>query len=162
MSRARRLLILGGLALALWGMSYGFWYAVWVEHQTLDALGSNLAAAFMHAAERNPAESQRALDAYGATAYRYVREVDVHSHWIGLAILMIVLGTAFDHVGFDERRRFALALTLLIGSAIFPVGVLLQTQIRGAAPQAVAILGAIMVTIALAGIALGFVRQRET
>src|SRR4029077_14696980 len=28
MSSGRRLLILGGIALALWGMGYGFWYAV--------------------------------------------------------------------------------------------------------------------------------------
>ncbi len=158
MSRARRLLILGGLALAIWGMGYGFWYAVWVEHQTLDAIGSNLAAAFVHAAERNPAQSQRALDAYAATAFGYVRQVDVHSHWIGLAILMVVLGIGLDRVRFDKRRQFAIALTLLIGSAIFPLGVLLQTTMHGAVPQAIAIIGVTMVTIALASITVGFFR----
>src|SRR5262249_101523 len=31
MSAARRILIVGGLALALWGMAYGLWYAVFAE-----------------------------------------------------------------------------------------------------------------------------------
>ena len=158
MSRPRRLLLLGGLALALWSMSYGFYYAVWVEHQTLDALGSNLAAAFMRAAEGNHPESQRALDAYAGAAFDYVRQVDAHSHWAGLALLMLVLGLAFDHTGFTERTRFALALLLLLGSAIFPLGVLLQTMVTGAL-QAVAALGAALVTLALAGIAFGFARS---
>src|SRR5437899_6639238 len=33
MSGSRRLLIIGGVALAIWGMSYGLWYAVFAEHQ---------------------------------------------------------------------------------------------------------------------------------
>jgi hypothetical protein len=156
MSRPRRLLILGGLALALWSMSYGFYYAVWVEHQTLDALGSNLAAAFMRAAEGNHPESQRALDAYAGAAFDYVRQVDAHSHWAGLGLLMLVLGLAFDHVRLGERTQWTLALTLLAGSAIFPLGVLLQTMATGAVPQAITALGATLVTVALAGIAFGF------
>ena len=35
MSGARRLLLTGGIVLALWGMSYGLWYAVFAEHQAL-------------------------------------------------------------------------------------------------------------------------------
>src|SRR6266850_241650 len=39
MSGSRKLLILGGIALALWGMGYGTWYAVFAEHQALDGIG---------------------------------------------------------------------------------------------------------------------------
>jgi hypothetical protein len=46
MNGARRLLILGGIALALWGMSYGLWYAVFAEHQALDGIGISLATGF--------------------------------------------------------------------------------------------------------------------
>ncbi len=61
MTLSRRLLIVGGLALAIWGMGYGIWYAVFIEHQTLDGLGSALATGFMRAAENRMAESQAAL-----------------------------------------------------------------------------------------------------
>ena len=113
MNRSRRLLILGGTVLAAVGMLYGLHYAVFVEHQTLDRMGSSLAGAFANAAERHWDDSQSALIAYRETKYDYVRQVDVHSHWIGLAMLMIVLGVVFDEVAFGDRARFAIALAML-------------------------------------------------
>ena len=156
MSRARKLLITGGLGLALWGMSYGLWYAVWVEHQTLDAMGGNLAGAFVHAAEGRMPAAHAALDAYAATAFDYARQVDVHSHWIGLAMLLIVLGVVFDRVGFDAGKQMGLAVALVIGSAIFPLGVVLQTVVKGALADGLAIVGAGLVIAGLAGVAVGF------
>ena len=132
MTGSSRLLIFGGLALAAFGMLYGLHYAVLVEHQTLDRLGGSLTQAFQHAADRHPAQSQAALDAYRETKYDYVRQVDAHSHWIGLAMLMIVLGVLFERVNFSEGIRQAIALSLLVGSAVFPLSVILQTYHHGA------------------------------
>jgi hypothetical protein len=160
-SRARKVLIFGGIALAAFGMLYGLYYAVFVEHQTLDQMGGSLAAAFVDAAQRNMPESHMALDAYASTKYDYVRQVDVHSHWIGLAMLMIVMGAAFDRLGFGQRIQLAIAWGLLTGSVLFPLGVILQTVGHGSAfASAAAILGSGLVIIALAVTAVGFVRER--
>jgi hypothetical protein len=158
MSGARRLLILGGIALALWGMSYGLWYAVFAEHQALDGIGISLATGFSAAAEKNPVAAQAALDQYREAKYRYDRQVDVHGHWIGLAMLLIVLGIGFDRIGFSQRTKLLLALGLLSGAALFPLGVLLQTFSHGGFPRAVAIAGSALVIGSLAGVALGFAR----
>jgi hypothetical protein len=156
-----RLLIFGGLALAAFGMLYGLHYAVFVEHQTLDQLGGSLSQAFAHAAERNPAQSQAALEAYGETKYDYVRQVDAHSHWIGLAMLMIVLGALFDRVNFSERNRQTIALSLLVGSTVFPLSVILQTYHHGAVElKVLAAAGSALVIVALAATAWGFARPR--
>ncbi len=158
-----RLLIFGGLSLAAFGMLYGLHYAVFVEHQTLDQLGGSLAQAFSHAAERHPAESKAALDAYGETKYDYVRQVDAHSHWIGLAMLMIVLGVLFERVNFSEATRQIIAFSLLVGSAVFPLAVILQTYHHGA--MVLKILAAVssgLVILALAATAWGFSRPRGT
>jgi hypothetical protein len=84
--------------------------------------------------------------------------VDVHGHWIGLAMLLIVLGIGFDRVGFSERLRLLLAVSLLLGAVIFPLGVLLQTMSHGPFPRAVAIAGSALVIAGLAGCALGAMR----
>ncbi len=162
MSASRKLLVIGGLALALWGMAYGLYYAVFVEHQTLDSIGGALATGFARAAERRIPEAQAALDAYAQAQFAYVRQVDVHSHWIGLALILFVLGIAFDRVAFSERQRFAWAMALLIGSVIFPLGVLLETVDRGPGPKAVAILGSALIIVSLAAIAWGFARGGES
>ncbi|MGH9603994.1 MAG: hypothetical protein ACRD24_16565 [Terriglobales bacterium] len=161
MSRPRKLLIAGGLALIIWGMSYGLWFAVFDEHQTLERMGVSLATAFAKAAERKLPEANSALEDYAATRFEYVREVDVHSHWSGLAMLLIVLGVVFDRVGYDERKRMALAALLLAGSVIFPLGVILQTLDRGPLPKAMAIAGSGMLIVALAAVARGFLRRRQ-
>jgi hypothetical protein len=161
MSPERCLLIFGGLSLAAFGMLFGLYYAIFVEHQTLDTMGGSLAAAFVHAAERDRGKSEAALVSYAETKYDYVRQVDVHSHWIGLAMLMIVLGVVFDEVAFRERARFWIALALLIGSGLFPLGVILQTARFELCGSVLAVGGSGLVIASLSIIAVGFARQKQ-
>ncbi len=160
MSRSRKILIIGGLALAIWGMGYGLYYAVFVEHQTLDGLGSALATGFVRAAERQMPESQASLDESTQRSFVYVRQVDAHGHWIGLAILLLILGIGFDRIAFEERTRSLLAVALLAGAVLFPLGVLLETWDRGPGPQALAVGGSALMILSLAGVAWGFSRGR--
>ncbi len=162
MSAGRKLLILSGIALALFGMLYGLHYAVFVEHQTLDGMGGSLTAAFIQAADRDWEKSESALLAYREAKYDYVREVDLHSHWIGLAMLMIVLGVVFDEVTFGEGVRFAIALAMLAGSVVFPLGVILQTVRMVRLGSALAIAGSALVIVALGATAVGFMRGGAT
>lgn len=159
MSRSRKILILGGTVLAVLGMLYGLHYAVFVEHQSLDRMSGSLAGAFAHAAERRGDDLQDALTAYRETKYDYVRQVDLHSHWIGLAMLLIVLGVVFDEVAFAERARFAVALAMLAGSIVFPLGVILQTVHMAPLGSVLAIAGSALVIAALGATAVGFMRE---
>ena len=109
MSAARRLLILGGIALALLGMIYGGWYAVFAEHQELDGIGGSLTASFTAVAVGHAAVAQSALEQYREQKYDYDRHVDVHGHWIGLAMLLMVLGVGLDRLNFSEQRKTLLA-----------------------------------------------------
>ena len=160
MTPSRRLLVFGGIALAALGMLYGLHYALFVEHQTLDRMGGSLSEAFGRAAQRQMPQAHDAIDTYASTKYDYVRQVDVHSHWTGLAMLMIVLGVAFDRVAFSERVRTWIAGRLLVGSVLFPLGVILQTSSHGSVlGSALAIAGSGLVTLTLAAAAWGFTRQ---
>jgi low temperature requirement protein LtrA len=159
MNQARKFLVFGGIFLAALGMVYGLHYAVLVEHQTLDRMGGSLGGAFTHAAERRWDDSQLALIAYRETKHDYVRQVDVHSHWIGLAMLMIILGVVFDEVAFGERVRSAIAVAMLIGSIVFPLGVILQTMRMAQVGSALAIAGSALVIMALGTTAVGFIKS---
>jgi hypothetical protein len=158
---ARKLLLFGGIALAILGMSYGLWYAVFAEHQALDGIGHSLTAGFQAAAERNPAATENSLLQYRQAKYVYDRQVDVHGHWIGLAMLLMVLAIGFDRVRLPERIKMLLVWALFLGSALFPLGVLLQTWSHGPFPRAITILGSGVVTAALSGIVVGFMRRQN-
>lgn len=156
---ARQLLLFGGITLAILGMSYGLWYAVFAEHQALDGIGHSLSSGFQAAAQKNSAAADQALLEYRQAKYAYDRQVDVHGHWIGLAMLLIILAIGFDHVGFSEAWKLRLAWLLFLGSVIFPLGVLMQTWSHGPIPRAVAIFGSGLVIMSLAGIVVGIFRQ---
>ncbi len=162
MSAARRLLLISGLALAIIGMGYGLSYAVFTEHQSLDGIGVSLAQGFGAAAEQNSALAESSMEKYKQAKYGYDRQVDAHGHLIGLAMLLLLLGIGFDRVEFSERLRFLLALALVGGAVLFPLGVYLQTLSHGSLPRAVAILGSALVIVALAGIALGVFRAQAS
>lgn len=156
---ARQLLLFGGITLAILGMSYGFWYAVFAEHQALDGIGHSLSSGFQAAAQRNSGAAVQALLEYRQAKYVYDRQVDVHGHWIGLAMLLIVLAIGLDHVRLSEAQKLWLAWFLFFGSVIFPLGVLMQTWSHGLIPRTVAILGAAMVITSLAAIVVGVLRN---
>lgn len=162
MSSAKRVLVLGGIGLALLGMTYGLWYAVFAEHQALDGIGASLATGFSAAAHRDQARSSQAMEQYREAKYRYDRQVDAHSHWIGLAMVLIVLGIGFDGVNFSARQKLALAWTSVAGAVLFPLGVVLQTVSHASAPRIVAILGSALMIVSLAAAVLGFLRRPAT
>jgi hypothetical protein len=158
MSRSRRSLLTGGIALAVFGMAYGMWYAIFAEHQALEEIGASLSTAFSGAAQRDSAQSEAALLRYKESKYVYDRQVDVHSHWIGLAMVLIVLGLCFNQVSFSEKLKIWIAVALLAGAWVFPLGVLLQACSHGPLPRILAISGSALEIASLCFIALGFAR----
>lgn len=160
MKGSQKLLLVGGLALAIWGMAFGLWYAVFAEHQALDNIGRWLTESFLRAAHGDSWGAKDALQYYRTERHDYARIVDVHGHWIGLAMVLIVLAFAFDRVRFGERARYWLAFALLLGAITFPLGVLLQTVVYGAEPKVIAVAGSALVIGSLAGVAVGLWRGR--
>jgi hypothetical protein len=161
MIRARRILLLGGIALAIIGMCHGMWYAVFAEHQALDRIGGSLASAFTHAADRDTASASIALADYREGKYVHERQVDAHGHWIGLAMLLVVLGIVFDRVAFAEKWRVLLAIGLFTGAAVFPLSVLLQTFSHGSLPRTLSIASSALMICTLATTAFGIVSDRS-
>jgi dipeptide/tripeptide permease len=161
-STARRVLQLGGIALAIVGMCHGTWYAVFAEHQALDRIGESLANAFALASERNVAQATTALAEYRNAKYAHERQIDAHGHWIGLAMLLIVLGIAFDRVALAEKQKLALAIGLLTGATLFPLTVLLQIFSPGSVPRVLTVASSALMIAMLAITALGLSVKSST
>jgi hypothetical protein len=156
----RRILLIGGIALAVVGMCHGTWYAVFAEHQALDRIGGSVANSFAQAAERNPGQVTASLSNYREAKYVYERQVDAHGHWIGLAMLLVVLGIGFDRVGFSERWKSLLALAMLAGAVLFPLSVLFQALDHGSVPRALSVASSGLMIAAMAAAACGFALNR--
>jgi hypothetical protein len=162
MTFANKSLLIFGLFLASLGMSYGLWYALFDEHQTLQGMGMLMAQTFAHAAENNLEQSFKAMAELGTLATEYDREVHFHSHLILLSMLMMVLSACIHRVSFSEKVVNVLALALIAGVLTFPLGVFIQSQ---GFPLLGKILAASGSTIFLAGffiITLGFFKKEPS
>ncbi len=126
MSAAQRVLILTGVFLIACTMAFGVGYAIFDEHQTLVGMGVQMATGFAEAARGDMDAAFAALDSYGAIAAEYRSEVHSHGHWGMLALILIVLGLAFERLAFSDSQRLALAWLLALSATLFPLGVLLQ------------------------------------
>jgi hypothetical protein len=162
MTGSQKILLSGGLALAIIGMAYGFWYALIDEHPTLDHMGLSLAGAFIEVANGNMDQARESLDAYGATRFEYIREVHAHGHVVALSTMLLVLGLFFNQLAFSERIRSYLASLLVFGTAALPLGRFLEIVLTGPLPTAVAVLGTIAIIGGLFTTAFGFLRTAET
>jgi hypothetical protein len=154
-STARQALLLGGIALAIVGMCHGTWFAVFAEHQALDRIGESLANAFTLASERNVLQVRTALAEYRDAKYAHERQVDAHGHWIGLAMLLMVLSFAFDRLALAEKQKLALAIGLLAGATLFPLTVLLQIFSHGSVQRVLTVASSALMIATLAVTALG-------
>ena len=64
---------------------------------------------FTAAAQRNADLVENNMGQYREAKYVYDRQVDVHSHWMGLGLLLIVLGLAASGMALSGRTRMLLA-----------------------------------------------------
>jgi hypothetical protein len=159
MSGAKGLLIVWSLGLIVLGMSWGLVYAVFLEHPRLHQMGEAAAAAFVAGAAGDQASGQEALARLGQARFAYVREVDAHSHWTALGFIGCLLGLGLHEVRLRERARLRVAQAYLLGSFLFPLGVMLQIWNPGWAAKAVAGGGAAVATAALVVAAAGLFRK---
>jgi hypothetical protein len=159
MSRAKGILIVWSLVLVILGMSWGLIYAVFIEHPRLNQMGEAMTAAYVEGAKDNLEAGKAALGRFADLRHAYVREVDLHSHWTALGFIGLLIGIVFHQVRFSEETKIKLAWTFLLGSFLFPLGVILQTIYQGMLTQGLAALGAVVTTIALALLAVGFLRK---
>jgi NO-binding membrane sensor protein with MHYT domain len=122
---ARRLLLLGGIALIVAGMLFGDFFAVFVLHQNAARVGTDLAAASNAALQGDEAAVAAHFTNVGSFLENRGTKVDAHVHAIEFGYLALLFAVVTPWIAFSERTKRAIAWTFLIGSALLPVGVFL-------------------------------------
>ncbi|MDH3692298.1 MAG: hypothetical protein OEU36_22930 [Gammaproteobacteria bacterium] len=162
MNRENRILILSGVGLLALTMFFGFWYAIFDEHQTLNAMGFALATGFMEAAGSNLNGAYEALDQYGALSREYRQEIHFHGHFAFLGLTAILFGLVAHTLAYGERTRVRLASFLAVSAFLFPFGVFLQIGSLQGLGKIVAVLGTIGLVVSILFIVVGIMRSEET
>lgn len=122
---ARRLLVLGGIALIAAGMLLGDLFAVFVLHQNAGRIGEHLTAAADAVAAENPQAALENFTAIGGRLENRGTKVDAHAHIIAFGYLALLLALAQPYLAMSESVRRRLAQLFLAGAVLLPVSVFL-------------------------------------
>ena len=122
---ARRLLVLGGIALIAAGMLVGDLFAVFVLHQNAGRIGEHLTAAADAVAAENPRAALENFTAIGVRLENRGTKVDAHAHIIAFGYLALLLALAQPYLALSESARRCLAQVFLAGAVLLPVSVFL-------------------------------------
>jgi hypothetical protein len=122
---ARRLFLLGGIALILVGMVFGDIFAVFTLHQNAAQVGANLAAAAQAALAGNRHAVLANFQNVGSFLENRGTKVDTHVHMIDFGYLALLLAILQPWVAFTEDSKKRIAWTFLVGAWLLPVAVYL-------------------------------------
>jgi hypothetical protein len=122
---ARRLLLLGGIALIVAGMIFGDFFAVFVLHQNASRVGASLAAASQAALQGDAFAITTHFTNIGSFLENRGTKVDAHVHAIEFGYLALLLAILTPWIALSEKTKRALAWLFLAGSVLLPVGVFL-------------------------------------
>ena len=123
--RARRLFLLGGIALILTGMIFGDIFAVFTLHQNAAQVGASLEGAANAALAGNRHTVLANFQNVGAFLENRGTKVDTHVHMIDFGYLALLLALLQPWVALAEGKKRSLAWIFLGGAWLLPVGVYL-------------------------------------
>jgi len=163
---ARRMLVLGGLALFLGGTIFGDAFAVFVLHPNADNIGKALVAATAAVRLHDAEAAGRAFETIGGFLENRGTKVDAHAHMIGFGYLALLIAILFPRMRISEGAARRLAGLVIAGGVLLPLGVFTIHYV-GLAYSPLASIGwasiladaaGLLVVIACAGFLLGLVR----
>jgi hypothetical protein len=122
---ARRIFVIGGIALILGGMILGDIFAAFILHPNANRIGENLLAATRAVASHDPQAAGAAFQNIGGLLENRGTKVDAHSHMIGFGYIALLIALLQPYVAFSESMKKFLAKLFLSGAILLPVGVFL-------------------------------------
>lgn len=156
-SGASRALLVGGTLLVLAGFLHGACYAALdlYDHEKQDV--ALLRAMVDHAAAKNLPAAAEAVNRYGKLQADKAVQIAAHAHSIEFGLLALLLAFMQPYVFLTERWKRRWVATLLTGSVVLPVFVLLEMR-WGLVAGGIADVGGLLVILALTGMLVGVLR----
>jgi hypothetical protein len=164
---ARRLLVIGGIALFLCGTIFGDIFAVFILHPNAGRVGQALAAATVAVRAKDAPGVLQNFQAIGGFLENRGTKVDAHLHMIVFGYLAMLSALVLPFIHFSEKTKRRLAILLIAGAVVLPAGVFAIHYVSLAySPLAsigwasiIADAGGFLVIVACAAFLVGFFRR---
>ncbi|NLY55095.1 MAG: hypothetical protein GX058_01135 [Firmicutes bacterium] len=154
---ARKMLIVGGLAMLTLSMVYGSIIATFYLDRFAQERKSALANGFLDqlAGEVNAARYEQALRTAG-------QHRSSHSHLSNVGLIALAIGIGTPYFNLSERVLKITGAAFLLGGIILPLGVFLEPVYHQEIGSLIAMIGGVLVTMATAVFLVGACRAKGT
>ena len=115
---ARRILLVGGILLALGGMVFGEVFAIFHIHPIAGEMGNHLTAAVQAVAQDDPATVESHFAEIGSLQEYRGTKLDTHVHVIKLAYLALILALVQPFVRLSPGAKVWMAIFVVVGSLL--------------------------------------------
>src|SRR5215813_3738701 len=122
---ARRLFVLGGIALIAGGMLFGDIFAVFILHQNAGQQGAALISASQAVAARDAQAVNKIFGSLGGLLEDRGTKVDAHVHAIGAGYLALMLALVQPYVVLASGTKKLLAALFMTGGVLLPIDIFL-------------------------------------
>ena len=150
MEKLQLRLIITGLVIILVGFLYGMFHTIAVDHAPRLQLREDYQVAFTQAADsglddRTSQSTLNSIDSVNARSVEYQRAIGAHTHAIYLGLMIIILGLVFNFALANSRYKSHIAISLGVGTVIYPLGLALQASGLIKTGEVFALLGSVAV-----------------
>ena len=156
-SWSRRILLGGGTMLVLLGFLHGAWYASADLYRHEQQEATILKGLLGDIVQTGDARIAIHIADFGQLAGDRAVKIAAHAHIIEFGLLAILLSFVQPYVFLNEKWQRRWVMTLLLGSVLLPVFVLMELRL-GMLAGGIADMGGLMVVIALCGMLVGILR----
>ncbi len=118
-----RILIFGGILIALAGMLFGEFYAIFHLHQSAATIEDAMLAAVQAVARGDAQAVADPMATIGRMQENMGTKKDTHSHWVQLAYLCLILGLIQPYIALGPTWKKRWASIMVGASFILPLGV---------------------------------------
>jgi hypothetical protein len=152
---SRRILLFGGLVLLLLGMLYGAVFGTFFLENLNELKGSLLRDAIMLGEKGNIINAKQRLEEMKKAEELLDALRGSHAHLSLLGLVAIALAGNIQRIQLKEKLKTAAAVIFLLSGLLFPISILLETQIKPPIGKIIVILFGTLIIACTATYTLG-------
>lgn len=123
---SQKVLLISGLTFLLLGMIYGGIYGAFFLEEIHELESEQIKKSIYYASDGNFDKAEKYQEQSVETAALAEALKSAHAHLNSFSLIMLVIACNMHYIKLTERWKIAAAIIFLVGTLLFPVGIILQ------------------------------------
>lgn len=138
---SQKILLISGLSLLLLGMIYGGIYGAFFLENIHETEAEQMGKSIYYASEGDFSSAEKYHEKSVETASLAEMLKSAHAHLNSFSVIMLVIACNLPNIKMKEKWKIAAAIVFVIGTLLFPAGIILQPLVNKGLGKIISIIG---------------------